>query len=294
MNCIFEGVATALYTPFKDGGIDFEQFGKLIDRQLKSKVDALVFLGTTGESPTVTREERTEIIKYAVSRLKGKLPIIIGTGSNCTQTACELTSEAKTLGADGALIVTPYYNKCEQDGLFYHYEKISKECNFPFICYNVPPRTGVNIEPKTAKALTSLKDMSGIKEASLDKNHIEVLFKEVGDITPIYCGSDELINLFLSLKSKGIISVSSNVIPLKIKEYICDFENNYERAKSFYDLKLKDFLKALSTKINPIPIKILAEIVYGEKCEFRLPLSYPNSDYLNYLKSIFKTFENNL
>ena len=293
MNCIFEGVATALYTPFKDGGIDFEQFDKLIDRQLKSNVDALVFLGTTGESPTVTREERTDIIKYAVSRLKGKIPIIVGTGSNCTKTACLLTNEAKNLGADGALIVTPYYNKCEQDGLFYHYKEISKECNFPFICYNVPSRTGVNIEPKTAKALASLKGMSGIKEASLDKNHIEVLFKEVGDISPIYCGSDELINLFLSLNSKGIISVSSNVIPLKIKEYICDFENNYERAKNFYDLKLKDFLKALSTKINPIPIKVLAEILYGEKCEFRLPLSYPDSEYVDCLKNLLKTFESN-
>ncbi len=294
MNYIFKGVATALYTPFKRDGIDFDQFDKLIDRQLKSKVDALVFLGTTGESPTVTRKERTSIIKYAVSRLKGKIPIIIGTGSNCTKIACELTQEAKDLGADGALIVTPYYNKCEQDGLFYHYEEISKECNFPFLCYNVPSRTGVNIEVKTAKALVSLNGMSGIKEASLDKKHIKNLFEEVGGKTPIYCGSDELINLFLSLNSKGIISASSNVIPLKIKEYVYDFENNYEKAKSFYDLKLYNFLKAISTKVNPIPIKVLAEILHGEKCEFRLPLSYPDSDYINYLKTALKTFKSKI
>ena len=150
MDYIFKGVSTALYTPFCNTGIDFEAFEQLVDRQLKAKVDALVFLGTTGESPTISREERRQIINFAVSMLKGKLPIIIGTGSNCTATACELTSEAKSLGADAALIVTPYYNRCEQDGLILHYKEIAKQCKFPFLAYNVPKRTGVNIEPETS------------------------------------------------------------------------------------------------------------------------------------------------
>ena len=173
---IFEGVATALYTPFDASGINYEQLDNLIDRQLKAKVDALVVLGTTGECSTVTRKERKEIIKFARKKTKGKIPLIVGCGSNCTKTACELSTEAKDLGADCALTVTPYYNKCEQDGLFLHYKEIATQSKFPIICYNVPTRTGVNINPETAEKLTRLDFVAGFKEASQNKTQIENLF----------------------------------------------------------------------------------------------------------------------
>ena len=280
MEVIFTGVATALYTPFTKNGIDFEQFERCIKRQLKAKVDALVFLGTTGESSTVTQKERKQIIEFAVSRLKGKLPVIIGAGSNCTKTACELSLQAKELGADCILSVTPYYNKCEQEGLIQHYKEICKSVKLPLICYNVPKRTGVNIEPKTALTLSKIDCVCGIKEANTDINHVKKLFDLVDEKTPIYCGSDELLKEFFSLGAKGVISVASNVIPLKIKEFIIDFENYYKISNFDFD----KFFKLLSYRVNPIPIKTVASIIYGEKCRFRLPLTFPDKVTCEYFK----------
>ena len=286
MNLLFKGVATALYTPFTQSGIDFEQFERLIERQLSAKVDALVFLGTTGEAPTVTLSERKRIIEFAVSRLKGKLPVIIGTGSNCTKTACELTTQAKELGADGALVVTPYYNRCEQDGLFLHYKEIAK-VKLPFLAYSVPTRTGVEIAPETLKKIAELDCFYGIKEACVNKEKIKETFSVFSsEIPPVYCGSDEALKDFLKLNCAGIISVASNVIPLKIKEYMSDFTNNYDERLKVEEGKLFTAFKALTTKVNPIPIKVLASLIYGENCTFRLPLNYPDDDYVEYLKRI--------
>ena len=290
MDCIFKGVATALYTPFTKNGIDYEQFERLIDRQLKAKVDALVFLGTTGEAPTVTANERVEIIKFAVKKLKGKIPVIIGAGSNSTKIACELSIQAKSLGADAILSVTPYYNKCEQDGIVLHYKEICKSAKLPIICYNVPKRTGVNIEPKTAKKLCLLDYVCGFKEANSDLLHIKNLFLEIGEKANVYAGNDDLINEFLSLGAKGIISVASNVIPLKIKEYISDFKNNYKTKIFDYEL----LFKVLSCKVNPIPIKYVASVLFDEKCNFRLPLTYPDKktrDFINSQINILKLKE---
>ena len=192
----------------------------------------------------------------------------MGCGSNCTKTACELTLRAKQLGADCALSVTPYYNKCEQDGLFLHFKEITKQSKFPIICYNVPSRTGVNLKPETAKRLSSLELIVGFKEASQDKKQIENLFNYTQNKKPIYCGSDELIGLFYSLGAKGVISVASNIIPLKINEFIRDFEKNYESAQQKFELQLSDFISALFSKVSPIPVKAMAEILYGEKCTF--------------------------
>lgn len=284
MKYLFKGVATALITPFSSNGINFEDLEKQIERQQKAKIDALVFLGTTGEAPTISRKERREIIKFAVNKLKGKIPIIIGTGSNCTQTACELTYEAKSLGADGALIVTPYYNRCEQDGLIMHYEEISKHAKFPFIVYNVPKRTGVNVEPSTYKAILSNSYAVGIKEANTEIPHLKSTFKILNNSHAIYCGTDELTTLFLANKAMGTISVASNVIPFKIKEFVEDFKTNYEKHNKEYLEFFKDFFALLSTKINPITIKCLSEILYNEKCFLRLPLTIPDKVYFEFLK----------
>ena len=280
MDCIFNGVATALYTPFNKNGIDYNQFEICIDRQISAKVDALVFLGTTGESSTITYEERKNIIKFAVSKLKNKTPIIVGTGSNCTKTACDLSIEAKMLGADAILSVTPYYNKCEQDGLIYHYKEISKSAKIPMICYNVPKRTGVNIEPITAKQLCSIDYVCGLKEANADLCHVKNLFEFVGENLNVYCGSDELTKKFFKLGAKGTISVASNIIPLKIKEFISDFENYYD----LHNFNFDEFFKLLTFKVNPRPVKVIASILFDEKCYFRLPLTYPDKNTCDYFK----------
>ena len=284
MNYLFKGVATALTTPFSKDGINYPVFEQQIDRQLKANVDALVFLGTTGESPTITRKERHEIIAFAKDKLKGKIPIIVGTGSNSTLQACELTSEAKELGADGALVVTPYYNLCEQEGLELHYKEISK-CRFPFIVYNVPKRTGINIPPLAAKNILSLDFAMGIKEANSDISHVKNLFSTIEDNHPIYCGCDDLLSVFLQLECTGTISVASNIIPFKIQEFISNFKTNYEKHNNNFDLFYSKILSLLSSKINPIPIKCLEEILYDEACIFRLPLNRPRKDYFDFLKS---------
>ena len=285
MDCIFEGVATALYTPFTQNGIDFEQFERCIDRQLSAKVDALVFLGTTGESATITHNERKQIIEFAVSKLKGKLPIIVGAGSNCTKTAIELSLQAKELGADCVLSVTPYYNRCEQDGIFAHYKSISSSAKIPLICYNVPKRTGVNIEPKTAKNLCKIDYVVGLKEANTDLSHIKTLFSLVGNKMNVYSGSDELTKDFLTLGAKGLISVASNIIPLKIKDFISDFQKDYDVCNFDYNT----FFNLLFCKINPIPVKYIASVLFGEDCIFRLPLTHPNLATQKHIISQLKT-----
>lgn len=284
---IFKGVATALYTPFTSTGIDFDILEKSIKRQLTAKVDALVILGTTGESPTINDFERIEIIKFTKSIVNGKIPIIVGTGSNDTAKAVTLTKQAEDLGVDGALIVTPYYNKCEQEGLYLHYEKIANATALPIICYNVPQRTGVNILPKTLRNLCSIKNIVGIKESSLDKKHIKEVFSVVDNDICVYCGSDELNAYFKDLGASGTISVASNVIPLKIKDIFNDFNKNYKIEND----NLSQFYNALSSKVNPIPIKAMAEILYGEKHELRLPLTKANKDDFEYFKSILKDIE---
>ncbi len=284
MNYLFKGVATALTTPFTENGIDFEQFDKQIKRQLSAKIDALIVLGTTGESSTVTKQERRQIISFVKSRVKHNVPIIVGTGSNCTNTACELTKESKELGADGALVVTPYYNLCEQEGLLLHYKEIAK-CKFPFIAYNVPKRTGVNILPKTAKAILAYDYAIGLKEASTDLTHVNELFCYLQNKFAIYCGSDHLTKLFLENNSLGTISVASNIIPFKIKEFISDFATNYEKHNIDLEHFFNPLFNLLSTKINPIPVKCLMQILYNERCMFRLPLTMPNDEYLTYLEN---------
>ena len=291
MNYLFKGVCTALTTPFYGDKIDFEQFDKQIDRQLSSKIDALVILGTTGESSTITRSERRQIIDFAKNKVNNAVPVIIGTGSNCTKTACELTLEAKEQGADGALVVTPYYNLCEQDGLEFHYKEISK-CKLPFLAYNVPKRTGVNILPQTAKTILEYDYAVGIKEANTDTKHLSELFTVLQSKFTVYCGSDNLTSLFLQNNCQGTISVASNIIPLKIKEFIRNFNDNYELHNIDNNGYFARLFNLLTTKINPIPIKCLIEILYGEKCTFRLPLTKPDQTYFEFLSNEFTNITN--
>ena len=264
---IFKGICTAIVTPFnKDKSIDFVAFKKLIDYQVSNNVDAVLVLGTTGESSTISREERVEIIKFAKKIINKKCKLIVGTGSNDTKKAIELSNEAKYLGADGCLIVTPYYNKCTQSGLIEHYKIISENVNFPFIVYNVPSRTGVNIEPITLNKISKLLNFAGIKEANGDINHILKVFHQNPNI-PIYCGNDNLNLIFKNLGASGLISVTSNAYP----QYIVSLWKKKQNA--YIQNKLFEFNELMFVETNPIPIKYSLFKKKLIKNELRLPLT---------------------
>ena len=281
MKKIFSGLATALYTPFTNNKIDYPVLSEMIDEQIDAGVDAIVLLGTTGESPTITEIERKQVIKYAVSAVRKRIPLIIGCGTNDTAKTVRHVKQAKDLGADCALCVTPYYNKPTQDGIIKHYEKISV-CDFPILLYNVPSRTGVNTEVETIIEISKFENICGIKEASKDLIHIENLFEKLKGKLPIYCGNDDLIGLFLECGASGAISVTSNIIPYKFKEYITNFKN-------YYDIDFLEKINSfLSLETNPIIIKTMAEILGKKGTELRLPLTKATIGSYKIIKEFFK------
>ena len=264
---IFKGVCTALVTPFtKNNKIDFDAFERLIKCQLDSNVDAILILGSTGESSTITHEERKEIIKLARNLIPINCKLIVGTGTNDTEKTIQLTNQAMLLGADGCLIVTPYYNKCTQKGLYKHFQEISKHTNIPYIVYNVPTRTGVNIEPKTMQKISALKNVEGLKEASLNIDHIVSMFATLNNI-PIYCGNDNLSHIFYGFNASGIISVTSNAYPNEVKKSLENLQQSYSYFKKFYN-----FNNLMFCEINPIPIKYVLSKKNLIKNTLRQPL----------------------
>ena len=210
---IFKGCGTAIVTPFTEEGVNFEEFQKLIEDQIANKVDAIIVCGTTGEASTMTLEEKKETIKFAVDVVNKRIPVIAGTGGNCTKSVIEMTKFAEKVGVDGALIVTPYYNKTTQEGLLQHYSAIAKETNLSIILYNVPGRTGMNILPKTCKELAKIENIVAIKEASGNLSQVAEIANLCGDELNIYSGNDDQILPVLSLGGIGVISVLSNIFP---------------------------------------------------------------------------------
>lgn len=273
-NTVFTGVATAIVTPMtKDGKVDFDAFGKLIEWQIEEGINAIVACGTTGESSTLTDEEHKAVIKYAVEKVNGRVPVIAGTGSNDTDYAIELTKYACQAGADAMLVVTPYYNKATQNGLITMFTAIANASTKPIILYNVPSRTGVNITPATAYALSKHPNICGIKEASGNISQIAELASLVGDDMDIYSGNDDQIVPLMSLGGKGVISVLSNVLPKKTVE-ICDrFFAGDVKGSCEIQLELLPLVNALFSEVNPIPVKAAtAAMGYGENV-LRLPLT---------------------
>ena len=270
---IFEGAATALVTPLTEQGIDYEAFGKLIDWQIDSGIDALVICGTTGEGSTLTDEEHRAAIEYAVKRAAKRVPIIAGTGSNDTAYAIDLTKFAYEVGADASLVVTPYYNKATQNGLIKMFTAIADAAPLPMILYNVPSRTGCAIAPSTYLALADHPNIVAIKEANGDISKIAETAKLVGDKLDIYSGNDDQIVPVMSLGGKGVISVLSNLIPAETSE-ICKAYMRGEVKKS-RDMQLEylDLINTLFCEVNPIPVKAaMAAMGYCENY-LRLPLT---------------------
>jgi 4-hydroxy-tetrahydrodipicolinate synthase len=281
---IFEGVATAIITPFSNGKVDYESFGKLIDWQIESKIDGLVVCGTTGESSTLTDDEHIQVIDYAVKRANGKVPIIAGTGSNDTAYAIELTKQACDSGVDGVLVVTPYYNKATQRGLVEMYTAIADQSTKPLIMYNVPSRTGVNIEPSTYLSLADHENIVAIKEASGNISKIVETMSLVSGKLDLYSGNDDQIVPLLSLGGKGVISVLSNVMPTLTREICTRFFNKDIKGSCEIQYKLHNLISALFSEVNPIPVKAAMSAMGYCENSVRLPLT--TMDEVKYQKMI--------
>lgn len=284
---IFTGIATALYTPITNGEIDYEEFERLIELQLRSDIAALVFLGTTGEAATISDEERKSIIGFAVKRVKGRVPVIIGCGSNSTKRAAELTLQAKFLGADCSLSVTPYYNKCSQDGLIAHYFEIEKQSAFPQIVYNVPSRTGVDVSPETYGRLSELYSVVGIKEANKSPEKLVGTFSALNDNIPVYSGADEANRTFYSIGAKGAISVLSNIIPSIISDEYYNFKFFSDKNAKADNIVISKISKLVFSEVNPIPLKGLIKKLRKRGYELRLPLTEQNEKTQEYIYSEF-------
>ena len=249
------GILTAMITPFTEKGVNLPELGKMIDYQIDGGTDALVILGTTGEPATMTEDEKTEVIKFAVRHAAGRIKIIVGTGSNDTAKAVASSVKAEKLGADGILAVTPYYNKCTQKGLFEYYKAICGAVKIPVIAYNVPSRTAVNILPETAEKIAEIPNMAGIKEASGNMAQVCETMRRIRGKMDLYSGEDFLNLPMLAIGGAGLISVTSNIAPALVKKmYNLVKENRLDEANAVQDflLPLED---ACFLEVNPIPIK---------------------------------------
>ena len=286
---LFTGVATALATPFTDTGINLKEFENFIDLQIKSGINALVVCGTTGEASTMTKDEKIDLIKCAISVCNKRVPIIVGTGSNNTSIAIEMSKLAEKLGADGLLIVTPYYNKTTQNGLIEHYKFIANSVDLPIILYNVPSRTGMSISPETCLELSKIENIVGIKEASGNISKVAQISALCGDNLPIYSGNDDQILPILSLGGQGVISVLSNINPsLALNITNSFFSGNINDAKN-YQIKALPIINALFEETNPIPVKETLNLLGFNFGAPRLPLVQCSENLTEKLNKLINT-----
>lgn len=288
-NTVFTGAATAIITPFKNGKIDFDTFGRLVDWQISEGIDAIVVAGTTGEGSTLTDSEHKELIKYCVEKVAGRVPVIAGTGSNDTAYAIELSKYAGSVGADALLLVTPYYNKATQEGLYQSFKAIAEASEKPCILYNVPSRTGCNLKPETLLRLAdSCDNIVAVKEASGDISQIAEVSRLVGDRIDIYSGNDDQIVPILSLGGKGVISVLSNLLPSETSAMCKKFFAGDTAGALDLQLKYLPLISTLFCEVNPIPVKAaMAKMGYGEN-SLRLPLTAMSEENSKKLYSLMK------
>lgn len=272
---IFTGAGVAIVTPMKENGdVNFEKLGEILEEQIKEGTDSIVICGTTGESSTLTHEEHLETIKYTIDKVNKRIPVIAGTGSNCTETAIYLSTEAEKYGADGVLLVTPYYNKATQKGLIEHYTKIANSIKIPVILYNVPSRTGINIQPKTVAYLVEhVENIVGIKEASGDIAQVAEMAALTRGKLDIYSGNDNQIVPLLSLGGKGVISVLSNVAPRFTHDMVAKYLNGDIKESCDMQLDAMPLINALFSEVNPIPVKAAMNLMGMEVGPLRSPLT---------------------
>ncbi|MBL4664497.1 MAG: 4-hydroxy-tetrahydrodipicolinate synthase [Nitrospinaceae bacterium] len=287
---MFEGSYVAIVTPFKNGKVDAAALKGLVEFHIENGTSGIVPCGTTGESATLVRAEHEEVIRITVETCEGRIPVLAGTGSNATHEAIELTQSAEKLGADGALLITPYYNKPTQEGLYQHFTAVAKETKLPIVLYNVPSRTAINMLPATVARLAKIENIVGIKEASGDLVQISEIIQACESDFSVISGEDSLNWPILALGGKGFISVTSNIVPDKLARlYKAAIEEDIETARSLHYelLKLNDIM---FVETNPIPVKAALAIMGRIDTEFRLPLCPPSDDNLNKLKSVLKEY----
>lgn len=270
---LFKGCGTAICTPFDEDGVNLKEFEKLIEFQIQNKVDGIIVCGTTGEASTMTMEEKIATIKCAVKTSNGRIPIIAGTGGNNTKQVIETSKLIEELGVDGLLIVTPYYNKCTQNGLIQHYKEISQSVKLPIILYNVPSRTGVNIEPRTCLELSKIENIVAIKEASGNLSQVAEIAHLCGNNLNIYSGNDDQVLPLLSLGGIGVISVLSNVMPEYTHNMVQNFFDGNITEATKMQLDAIPLIKALFSEVNPIPAKAALNILGFDFGLPRLPLT---------------------
>lgn len=272
---IFKGAGVALITPFnEDETVNYDMLGELIERQIAGNTDAIIVCGTTGEPATMTEDEKLAVIRYAVEKTAGRIPVIAGTGGNATSVVIDFSKKAEALGVDGLLVVTPFYNKATQNGLYAHYKEVAKAVSLPIIMYNVPSRTGCNIAPETAVRLArDCENIVGIKEASGNISQVAKLAKQAGGILDIYSGNDDQVIPILSLGGIGVISVLSNVAPKAAHDMVMEYLEGDRKKAAALQLDYLDLINALFCEVNPIPVKGAMNLMGYNVGKLRLPLT---------------------
>lgn len=289
---VFTGAGVAIVTPFKENGeVNYEKFGELVEFQIANSTDAIIVCGTTGESSTLTHEEHLDVIKYCAEKVAGRVPVVAGTGSNCTETAIYLSTEAEKYGVDGLLLVSPYYNKATQKGLYAHYKAIADSVKIPCILYNVPSRTGCNILPETViKLCTDVENIVGVKEASGNISQIAKLMSMADGKVDLYSGNDDQIVPILSLGGKGVISVLSNVAPKQTHDICSKFFEGDVAGSAKEQLRAIPLCDALFCEVNPIPVKKALNLMGKEVGLLRMPLTEMEDANAAKLEKVMKDY----
>jgi 4-hydroxy-tetrahydrodipicolinate synthase len=281
---LFTGAGTAIVTPFKDGKVDFPSLDRLIDWQISQGIDAIVVCGTTGEASTLNDEEHIETVRFTVEKVKGRVPVIAGAGSNDTAHAVFMSKSLEEKGADGLLLVTPYYNKCTQKGLIQHYTKIADSVNIPIILYSVAGRTGVNISPSTVFELAKHPNIVGIKEASGNISQVVEIARCISDDFSLYSGNDDMIVPLLSVGGIGVISTVSNIIPKDTHDMVMKYLNGDTKGAGKLQLDMKHLIDTLFIEVNPIPVKAALYLMGMIELEYRLPLCLPDEKSMEVIR----------
>lgn len=289
---VFTGAGVAIITPMKaNGEVNYDKLGEFLDYQINNSTDAIIICGTTGEASTLTHEEHVETIRFAADYVKKRVPVIAGTGSNCTRESINLSKKAEEIGVDGLLCVTPYYNKATQAGLYEYYKAISDAVNIPIIMYNVPSRTGTNILPETAvKIAKEVKNVVAIKEASGNISQVAKLAALADGCIDIYSGNDDQVLPILSLGGKGVISVWSNVAPKQVHDTVQSFMDGDIAKATKMQLEAIDLIGALFSEVNPIPVKAAMSILGYKAGPMRAPLTECSDEHKEGLKKAMKEY----
>ncbi len=289
---IFKGAGVAIITPFnEDGSVNYDKLGEIIEYQIANGTDAIIICGTTGEASTLTHEEHLECIRYTVEKVNKRIPVIAGTGSNCTETAIYLSTEAEKYGADALLVVTPYYNKATQNGLYEHYKAVAQSVKLPIIMYNVPSRTGCNILPATAvKIAKEIDNVVAIKEATGNISQVAKLMSLADGCIDLYSGNDDQIIPIMSLGGSGVISVLSNVAPQQTHDIVAKYLEGDVTTAAKLQLDAIELIDALFCEVNPIPVKHAVNLMGMEVGPLRRPLSPMEPQNLEKLKTAMKNY----